>query len=143
MKVSPNGPCPCGSDRKLKKCCAQFHKGRPALPHQLMPARYTAYAIGNVDFIIRTTHPDGPEWREDPVAWKAELVAYCRSVRFTGLTVLESEMDESHGRAHVTFRAALERLDARGDHGEHISFTERSLFLQHDGRWRYHPGETR
>ncbi len=136
MKVSPNAPCPCGSERKLKKCCGVFHRGRPAPPHLLMPARYTAFAIGNVDFLIRTTHPDGPPWREDAAAWATELRAYCRRTEFVGLAVVEHDIDEEAGRAHVTFRA-----DLRQD-GLPVGFTERSLFLWADGRWLYHSGDS-
>lgn len=137
MKVSPNAPCPCGSERKLKKCCARFHRGAPAMPRELMPARYTAYAMGDVDFVMATTHPDGPQWEADRVAWKADLIAYCRATRFTGLEILEHELDEDAERGHVTFRAHLER------EGQPNSFVERSLFLKHEGRWKYHSGEMR
>ena len=137
MKVSPNAPCPCGSERKLKKCCGLFHRGRPATPPQLMRARYTAYAIANVDFLIRTTHPDGPHARPDRVAWAAELAAYCKATTFAGLRVLEHDVDEEAGRAHVTFHADLHQ------EGTPVGFTERSLFLLEDGHWLYHSGEMR
>ena len=135
MKLSPNAPCPCGSERKLKKCCALFHRGRAAPPLLLMPARYTAYAIGNVDFLIRTTHPDGPQWNEDRTRWAAELLTYCRSTEFVALAVLEHDVDEDKGRAHVTFRAELRH------EGAPAGFTERSLFVREDGRWLYHSGD--
>lgn len=136
MKLSANAPCPCGSERKLKKCCAVFHRGRPAPPHLLMPARFTAYAIGNVEFLIRTTHPDGPQWQSDRAAWVAELKAYCASTTFAGLTVLDHSIDpDDDTRAHVTFAAALQQ------DGRPVGFTERSLFLRDGTRWRYHSGE--
>ena len=103
-----------------------------------MPARYTAYAIGDVDFLIQTTHPRGPQWESDRDAWRAELIDYCRAVDFRGLEILEVEMDEAaeaDGRAHVTFRATLERG------GHTVAFTERSLFLREDGVWLYYSGE--
>lgn len=136
MRLSPNAPCPCGSERKLKKCCALFHAGRPAPPHRLMPARYAAFAIGNVDFLIRTTHPDGPQWQEDRALWASELKAYCASTTFAGLTVLEHDVDPNDDtRAHVTFRAELRQGNTP------VGFTERSLFLRNGALWRYHSGE--
>jgi len=135
MKVSPNAPCPCGSGRKLKKCCGLYHRGRPAPPEALMRSRYTAYAIGNVEYLIRTTHPEGPHWNADTAAWGAELAEYCKHTDFAGLTVLEHSVDEDAGRGHVTFRADL-RQDGRA-----VGFTERSLFLRHGNRWLYHSGE--
>jgi len=100
-----------------------------------MPTRYTAYAIGNVDFIMKTTHPGGPQWNADRASWKAELVAYCRAIEFVGLRVLEHEIDEAAGRAFVTFRAELAR------DGAAMGFSERSLFVREDGVWLYHSGE--
>ena len=100
-----------------------------------MPARYTAYAIGNVEFVMRTTHPDGPQWHEDGDGWKHELVAYCRSTEFAGLRVLEVDVDDDAGRATVTFHADLRR------DGADVGFREKSLFLKRDGRWLYHSGE--
>ena len=134
MKVSPNAPCPCGSRHKLKRCCGLFHRGRLATPPQLMRARYSAYAIGNVDFLVRTTHLQGPQFEPDVEAWKVELAAYCKATTFAELAVLEHDVDEAAGRAHVTFRADLRRG------GVQVGFTERSLFLREDGRWLYHSG---
>ncbi len=101
-----------------------------------MPARYCAYAIGNVEFLIRTTHPGGPQWQEDHGAWKAELKSYCASTTFAGLTILEHSIDPGDAdRAYVTFRADLQQ------NGNSVGFTERSLFLRDNARWRYHSGE--
>ncbi len=135
MKVSPNAPCPCGSQAKLKKCCGPYHGGRPAPPHRLMRARYTAFAMGKVDFLLDTTHPEGPQAQPDRARWRAELDAYCRTTQFDGLTVLEHDVDEQAGRATVTFRAELSR------DGRPLGFTECSLFLRVDGRWLYHSGD--
>ena len=132
-KAPVNAPCPCGSGRKHKKCCRVFHGGRPAEPARLMPARYCAYAVGNVDYLIATTHPEGPQWRDDEAAWRLELAAYCRATRFLGLTVHSVEIPQpGEGDAFVTFTAELEHL------GQPTSLRERSRFRRHAGRWRYY-----
>ena len=100
-----------------------------------MPARYTAYATGNVDYLIKTTDPEGPHWREDTSAWREELIHYCRLTEFAGLEILSDELDEASGRAHVTFKVDLRQ------EGQPVGFTERSLFLSKDGRWLYHSAE--
>ncbi len=100
-----------------------------------MRARYTAYAIGNADFLIDTTHPDGPHAQLDRGAWKAELLEYCGRTLFEGLTVHEHHVDEDAGRATVTFSARL----VSG--GQDVGFTERSTFVRDGNRWRYHCGE--
>ncbi|MEM6290579.1 MAG: YchJ family metal-binding protein [Myxococcota bacterium] len=100
-----------------------------------MRARYTAFATGNVDFLIDTTHPEGPQAQPDRAHWRAELIEYCRATQFDGLTVLEHDVDDDAGRATVTFRAELSR------DGQPLGFTERSLFLRVENRWLYHSGD--
>lgn len=137
MKLSANAPCPCGRDAKLKRCCGPVHEGLPVAPPELVRARYTAYALGKVRFIMDTTHPSAPHVREDRVAWRAELQDYCKRASFQGLEIHEHEVDEARGEAFVTFTVAL-RVD-----GEDAGFTERSRFLRDGNRWRYVDGELR
>lgn len=135
VKVSANALCPCGRDAKLKQCCARYHRGRPASPPALVRARYTAYVLGQVRFIIDTTHPTAPHYVEDRSAWRAQLAAYCQRVSFEGLRLHEHEIDQAQGRATVRFTVALR------DEGRPAGFTERSLFLRDGNRWRYVSGE--
>ena len=98
-----------------------------------MRARYTAYAIGNVAFVMDTTHRDSPLQRERS-AWKAELVQYCRTTEFVELTVHEHATDDAAGTAVVEFTAAL-RQDGRD-----ATFRERSTFRRDGARWKYFDG---
>jgi SEC-C motif-containing protein len=133
-RASANAPCPCGSGKKYKGCCKRWHDGEPApTPEALMRSRYTAYAIADVSYLIRTTHPDGPHWRPDTAAWKAELAGYCEQVEFRGLRVEHAEAAGDEGR--VRFHATL----AHG--GRDLSFGEDSRFLRVGGRWLYHSGD--
>ncbi|MFZ5480359.1 MAG: YchJ family protein [Myxococcota bacterium] len=133
MSSPVNAPCPCGSGKKLKKCCGPLHSGVPApTAEALMRARYAAYALGDVRFLVATTDPAGPVWRDDP-AWREEIRRFCRDVRFEGLTVLAHEPGEH--QSFVTFRARL------SSGGRDVSFGERSRFTRPGGRWLYHGGE--
>src|SRR5689334_9579352 len=90
MKISPNDPCPCHSGLKYKKCCRPYHNGMPApSPEALMRSRYSAYALNKPDYIMQTTHPEGPHWHENPAAWRVELEAFSLGTRFEGLQILE------------------------------------------------------
>ncbi len=135
MKISANAPCPCGREAKLKHCCGRYHQGRPAAPEALVRARYCAYVLGRVRFIIDTTHPTAEHYQEDRRAWKSQLVDYCRSVRFEGLTLTGSEVDEAQGRAWVSFSVQM----VQG--GAPVVFTERSTFIRDGNRWRYAAGD--
>ena len=131
MKLSANKPCPCQSGKKTKGCCAPIIKGTPArTPEALMRSRYTAYATGNINHIIKTTHPDGDHYREDREAWWKEIDVFCTEFTFHGLEVQESKVVDHQG--WVTFHANI----TKGE--EDVSFTERSFFLLEGDRWLYH-----
>jgi SEC-C motif-containing protein len=103
-----------------------LHLGFPAKsPEALMRSRYTAYALDNVDYIMNTTHPDSPHYSNDRETWRREIEAFCEETTFAGLDIITVELDT------VTFRATL--FQNKRD----VSFTERSLFQQYNGRWMY------
>ena len=124
-------PCPCHSERSYTTCCQSIHlgKGRPS-PTQLMRARYAAYALGNVRFILQTERLNPPLLPKELTAKRHSLKQFCQSTQFLGLQILdEAILDDS--RATVTFRATLLQ------DGQDASFTERSLFELWNGRWAY------
>ncbi len=98
-----------------------------------MRSRYAAYAAGEADYIVDTTHPLGPQHHPDRSRWLGEVRAFCDETTFAGLEVLEARAPEGD-EAWVTFRASLLQS------GQDVSFTERSRFLKHEGAWRYHSG---
>ena len=128
--LSKNSPCPCGSGLKYKKCCRPYHLGkRPTDALALMKSRYSAYAAGEADYIIETTHPDNPEFDPDRKRWKKSVLTFSRTMEFLGLEILENLPGDDE--SIVTFRANLSG-----------SFhTERSRFRKVDGRWLYLSGE--
>ncbi|MDM8521285.1 YchJ family metal-binding protein [Anaerolineales bacterium HSG6] len=136
MKLSPNAPCPCGRGLKYKQCCRPLHRGRTALTAEaLMRSRYTAYTIGDINYIIETTHPDGPLYRSNRADWLKELTFFSQHTQFVRLDILEATDEDDLGQTWVTFRAIL----TQGDHD--ASFTERSLFKRHHNMWKYFSGE--
>lgn len=128
-KVSPNIPCPCGSHKKYKKCCAIYHKGVPAPDAlRLMKSRYSAYATGNAAYIINTTHPENPEYTNDRTSWGKDIDRFSQYTEFLGLKIIE--FVDGKEEAYVTFEASL----SSG------ILTEKSRFLKHEGRWLYADG---
>ena len=129
MKLSANKPCPCFSGRKAKGCCLSLLKGAGAeTPEALMRSRYTACSVGAAQYIIDTTHPDGPHWNAQTNDWFIEIRTFCETTQFDGLQVLEASNDQ------VLFHARLSRA------GEDCSFVERSTFCRYSGRWCYLSG---
>lgn len=128
-KPSPNIPCPCGSKKKYKKCCGIYHKGAFA-PNALalMKSRYSAFAVGNSDYIMKTTHPDNDDYTTDTAEWKRSIDSFCDHTEFLGLKI-EDFIDEGE-EAYVTFIASLSSGPLH----------EKSRFLKEDGRWLYVDG---
>ena len=125
-KISPNQPCPCGSQSKYKKCCAMFHKGALAKDAlTLMKSRYTAYALGKSDYIIKTTHPDNPDYAQDTDKWKESIDLFSKTTEFLDLKILDYK--EGEDEAYVTFNAKL----SSGD------LLEESRFLKVGNTWFY------
>lgn len=107
-----------------------YHKG--ALPKTallLMKSRYSAYAVGDSNYIIKTTHPNNADYTTDTKNWKESIDIFCRGTDFLGLEIVE--FIDGEEEAFVTFRAKL----SSGD------MVEKSRFLKVKGRWLYERGE--
>jgi SEC-C motif-containing protein len=98
-------------------------------PEALMRSRFTAYSVGAVQYIIDTTHPDGPHWNSNEPSWRKEIELFCSVTQFEKLEVIETNKDQ------VFFHATLSR------EGKDCSFAERSTFAHHANRWCYLSGE--
>jgi SEC-C motif-containing protein len=136
-KVERNDACPCGSGQKFKKCCGPALAGDrwPETPEALMRSRYSAYVIGNVAHLYRTTHPDNDAVKEiDREQFERETLAYCRHVDYKGLTIHETQPPDAEGVAVVVFTADY-KLGV-----QHSSLTERSEFVKLADRWVYLKG---
>lgn len=125
--------CPCDSKQLYHKCCKRFHDG--ALPEDaqlLMRSRYCAYALGLVDYIMDTTHPENEAYSADREQWKKELMVFSKLTQFCGLTI--SEFVPGEERATVTFTAFLKQGAEDG------TLSEQSTFVKEQGRWLYRDG---
>ena len=56
--------CPCASGKTFGECCGPILNGdrKAATAVELMRARYSAYAVGNVEFLFESS---GPEVRSE------------------------------------------------------------------------------
>ena len=99
----------------------------------MMRSRFSAYALELCDYIMSTTHPSGPHFENDVLRWHQQLQQFASHTQFEGLELIDEE--QGSVQALVAFRATLSQ------DGRDTSFSERSLFVLHDGRWLYHSGE--
>ena len=126
--------CLCGSDLTYATCCGRLHRGqaRAETAEQLMRSRYSAFAKGDVDYLM-ATHPDE---HTPPGQRRRELRASCRQTRWLGLEILRVErggVDDLEGT--VSFEAHFQAS------GQRSSLREMSLFRRRagdrNGDWLY------
>jgi SEC-C motif domain protein len=129
-KLAPNDSCACHSGKKYKKCCRPYHENQsPPTPADLARARFAAYALGNIDFIMVTTHPESPHVNKNIIRWRAELEAYSVRNIFSEFKVLSAEADK------VSYQATVLAFQTR----QH-RYIEHATFKQEAGRWFYFDG---
>jgi len=94
-----------------------------------MKSRYVAYAIGDSNYIMKTTHPDNIDYSKDKQSWKMSIDLFCKETDFFALEILDF-LDGSK-ESFVSFIAKLSSGDMK----------ERSRFLKVDGVWLYESGD--
>jgi len=145
--ADPDAPCGCGSGQVFKSCCGPFLVAgkQDATPEEMLRARYSAYKLGNADFIIDSTHPkneDYVKYIEEAQAtlksgtrrWAKEVLALTDAYDYLGLEVVSSEIKGD--TAIVIFRALFREGESL------MAVEEQTLFLRQGGRWLYRDGET-
>lgn len=111
-------------------CCGLWHEGAiPPTAVSLMRARYSAYALGKIRFVMQTTHAQSPHWSANTAQWRKELKQFAQQTDFVGLQILHESQDDP--MATVTFHAILMRQ------GQDVSYVEKSLFEKINGRYYY------
>lgn len=121
--------CPCCSGLAYKACCGPYHQGTPApTAIALMRSRYSAYARGLFDYIIRTTHPKNPRYEKNLKKWAEEILHFSHETEFTKLEIV------GFGEDWVEFTAHMKQG------GSPILLKEKSQFAKIDGKWLYLSG---
>jgi len=124
--VSINDKCPCGSELKYKKCCKTYHDGRiPKDALLLMKSRYSAYALGQSKYIIKTNYKNSDDIEN--------IKEFSKNSTFKKLKIIE--FIDSDEKAFVTFKATIFL------YGNDSSFTEKSTFIKENEKWFYVDGE--
>jgi SEC-C motif-containing protein len=115
--------CPCGLGDEYDSCCGRLHAGVPApTAESLMRSRYSAFAVGDAGYLLRTWHPSArpPALELDP------------ALEWTRLAVLETDGGGLFDAAGtVRFRAIYVQDGKRG------VLAETSRFIRQDGLWTY------
>jgi SEC-C motif-containing protein len=126
--MRPTDACPCGSGEPFGRCCLALHRGerQAATAEQLMRARYSAYAVGDLDYIWQTWHP-----RTRPAALTPD-----GGLAWTGLQILGTvDGGPEDQTGEVEFRAHYREERRSG------TLHERSRFAVRARRWFYIDGD--
>lgn len=130
--IDEKDKCPCCSGESFASCCQAVIKNvsaRTALA--LMRSRYTAYSIGNVQYLTETTHLTTRE--KHTVEGTEKWLKRNRWVKLEIVDVVEGETENTEGI--VEFKAFY--IDSSENRNV---LHERSSFINDHGKWYYVDG---
>lgn len=129
---SAQQPCPCGGG-PYGSCCRPLHRQKrlAATAEQLMRSRYSAFALGEIEHLLRTQPSDQPLEQR-----RRSLQATCRQLRWRELVILAAE-DGGVGdlEGTVRFEAHYSASGKRGLLREYSRFGREGG--RPDGAWLY------
>ena len=125
--------CPCGSGTLYADCCESVIKHQSAATAlALMKSRYTAYCIGDVDYLHNTTQAKNRKQHN-----KTEIAQWSSENSWIKLEIICCENGTIHDTTGtVEFKAYFK--DANGHQQVHH---EKSNFCKENGRWFYCDGQ--
>ncbi|WP_035803184.1 YchJ family protein [Kitasatospora mediocidica] len=123
-RPSADTPCPCGLPADYGDCCGPLHRGEAAAAtaEQLMRSRFSAFAVHDEAYLLRSWHPDT----------RPATVDFDPGLSWQRLEVLATtDGGPFHAEGTVVFRAHYT------DGGIPGAMQEHSRFVRHDGAWVY------
>lgn len=126
--MSSDSPCPCGTGLSYAECCGPLHAGarQAATAVALMRSRFSAFAVGEVGYLLVSWHPDT----------RPTDLSLDETVEWRRLQIVDTEAGgEDDTEGVVEFRAQYAH-----DGKRHI-LHERSRFERLKGRWHYLDGQ--
>jgi SEC-C motif domain protein len=115
--------CPCGLGEDYESCCGRLHAGaRAPTAESLMRSRYSAFALADAGYLLRTWHPSR----------RPREISLDPAIQWTRLAVLETRdggLFDTTGT--VQFRAMYLQQGKRG------VLAETSMFVRQEKHWTY------
>ncbi|QEE62074.1 hypothetical protein FVA74_11220 [Salinibacterium sp. dk2585] len=120
--------CPCLSGEPYDGCCGCYHRGEASAPtaERLMRSRFSAFAVGNADYLLATWHPST---RPDSLELDERLRWYRLDIHRTEAGGLGDDVGIVEFTAYFKPRPGADAA-AGSQH-------EVSRFARVGGRWRY------
>ncbi|MBN0040600.1 YchJ family protein [Cellulosimicrobium cellulans] len=121
--------CPCLSGDTYGSCCGRYHAGSPApTAEALMRSRYSAFAVGDADYLRATWHPStrpADLELDDDVEWRRLDVVHTEAGGPFDTTGVVEFVAHHRSRAHPADRGRLHEV---------------SRFVREGDRWSYVDG---
>lgn len=130
--ISSETKCPCSSDKNYGDCCEPFHKRSKHAPtaEALMRSRYSAYALGEIEYLI-TTLPLMDRKKFD----RRSAQVWSEQSEWQGLEILATKESGKGDKATVEFIAKYKIQD------EEIKHHELGMFQKAGDRWFFLDGK--
>jgi SEC-C motif-containing protein len=125
--------CVCGLGESTETCCLPIIKGTaPAKTAEaLMRSRYAAYVLQEIDYLLKTVHPDSPGEADEQTT-----EAWSKAATWKGLEIVSTEAGkEGDETGMVEFIA---RFEIKGVPQQHH---ERARFKRNHKKWMYLDGD--
>lgn len=125
--------CPCSSGKEFSLCCGPILDGstKAATATQLMRARYSAYATGNIDFLYASSSARVQEEFDAEASRR-----WSQGSEWEGMQILETEAGDVNDETGIVEFIASYKVN-----GNHFEHHERSSFIRKEGEWRFDDGE--
>ena len=115
--------CPCGLGEPYDACCGRLHGGAAAATaEQLMRSRYSAFAVGDAAYLLRSWHSSA----------RPRSLDLDPDQQWTRLAVLATSGGGLFDTGGTVRFLALYRVS-----GQRGVLEEDSRFVREDGRWVY------
>lgn len=133
MNINNEESCPCKSGKTLGVCCGPLLRGekRAETAEALMRARYTAYVVGDVEF-LRVSSTKGVQAEFD----EATTRAWSKAAEWHGLEIISTSQGQQDDREGVVEFRALYSANR-----EFCNHHEVAKFVREDGEWKFEDGE--
>ena len=129
MNKTKKEACPCQSQLSYEQCCGQYHKsgGHAPTAEALMRSRYTAYVMGEAQYLFRTWHANTrPSLQSLKASGPQTLI---------GLKIVSTQAGgENDQKGMVEFISSRYSPSLMGEIEQH---KEKSLFARVKGNWVY------
>lgn len=125
--------CVCGKGESTETCCGPFLKGekKAATAEDLMRARYAAYVLGDIDFIVSSHDPKRVDEIDRP-----STEAWSKQAQWQGLEILSTEAGGAEDQTGIVEFVARYKLK-----NVTINHRERAEFRKEEGRWVFVDGK--